>query len=98
LHRESLLAYFSFISGDSHIKDQALQDFCRRFNFGPEEVLFVGDLISDIRDGKKVGCITVACTKWLSPESMPPAVRPDAHITELIDLFSVLGVNPTLRS
>lgn len=98
LHKETLLAYFSFIAGDSHMKDQALQDFCRRFHFGPEEVLFVGDLISDIRDGKKAGCVTVACTKWLIPESLPPSIRPDAHITELRELFSVLGVNPTLRS
>lgn len=58
LKKEKLFGLFDFVAEAEH-KDEETLKFCRAFYLDPSEVLFVGDLSSDIRDGNKAGARTV---------------------------------------
>lgn len=87
LRTERLASSFSFIAGEAHTKDQTIIKFCGRFRIKPEEVLFVGDLASDMRDGKKAGVVTVAFT--VQHDIQFPFA--DYHIRHLTQLFELIG-------
>lgn len=59
LRENGLAPFFSFVVGDQEIKSKAIAFFCQWFGFRPREVIMVGDLPSDIRDGNNAGVITV---------------------------------------
>lgn len=59
LEKDSLFSFFRSVIGDQEVKTDAISSFCRLFGFAPHEVLFVGDLPSDIRDGNNAGVTTI---------------------------------------
>ena len=86
LKAENLHSHFSFVAGDAHTKDQVIRDFYVKFVIDPTEVIFVGDLASDMRDGKKAGVVTVAFTNQFDIR-FPLA---DYHVTQLTQLFELI--------
>lgn len=86
LRVENLHSYFSFVADEAHTKDETIVNFCEQFAIKPTEVAFVGDLASDMRDGKKAGVVTVAFTPKFNVR-FPLA---DHQITQLSMLFELI--------
>ncbi|MDP3710622.1 MAG: HAD family hydrolase [bacterium] len=59
LKKDGLASFFRSVVGDQEIKSTAISFFCGWSGFQPSEVLFVGDLPSDIRDGNIAGVVTI---------------------------------------
>lgn len=78
--------YFDYVIGGAYHKDEALLKACRELGCLPEEVFFVGDMLSDMRDGRKAGVKTVL----LAPEDSPYRKEADHHITELRTLLCLI--------
>ncbi len=50
----------SFVRGDCHTKAGHIKDFLKHYKLRSDEVVFVGDMRFDIKEGKKCGVITAA--------------------------------------
>jgi HAD superfamily hydrolase (TIGR01549 family) len=78
--------HFQHVIGAAWHKQQALIDVCDKFEVSPENVLFVGDMLSDVLDGKAAGVTTVL----YAPVDSPHATKAHHHITSLEQLISLL--------
>ena len=87
LEKNLLFGFFRSIVGDQESKTGAISSFCRLFNFHPQEVLFVGDLPSDIRDGNTAGVTTVFFKGKFSVPARYPA---DYRIKTLTEILAIL--------
>ncbi len=90
LERERISRFFGTVVGRTDVKDEAIADLCRRFCLFPRRVAFVGDLVSDIRDGKKAGVITIAFTKNPDPQSRLLLAKPDHVVSRHSELLKLV--------
>ena len=77
----------------------ALDELERRRGIPPDAVLYIGnDMAKDIRPAAALGCRTVLFAgdrrSYRPHDWQPPAVPPDAVVTELVQLKAVLGMSP----
>lgn len=78
--------HFRHVVGGVRSKRDALIEACSVLGSRPDEALFVGDLLSDILDGKAAGMTTVL----YAPADSPHAGQAHHHITELERLKQLL--------
>ncbi len=76
----------SFVRGGCHTKQEHIKDFLKQFELEPSEVIFVGDMVFDIVEGKKCGVITAAYLKGVDTKSKLLASRPDLLLPTLASL------------
>ncbi len=86
LERFGIARYFSHVVGDAYHKQEALKDACTVFEVESVEALFVGDMLSDVIDGKAAGVITVL----FAPIDSPHAAQAHHHITDLAQLQTLI--------
>ncbi len=65
LERHDLIKFLDVALGESEDKTKGILKACEESEVLPEQALYVGDLTSDIRDGKAAGVMTVA---FIGPE------------------------------
>jgi phosphoglycolate phosphatase-like HAD superfamily hydrolase len=90
LEKNGLFSFFRSIAGDQEIKHEAISSFCRLFRFKPREVLFVGDLPSDIRDGNIAGVVTIF---FRGKFNVPIKYPADYCIENLTEIGAILRRN-----
>jgi len=68
-----------FIDRESNVKNKkrAIIRLMRRNNFKPEETIYFGDMVLDIRAGKKAGVKTVAVSWGYQPRDKLRKAKPD---------------------
>ena len=90
LLREGLRDHFAAVVEDTAHKVDAILAFMERHNLKGEEVLFVGDLPSDIRDGKAAGVQTVAFGAFSPILPRLVAARPDHVIIQHPEILALV--------
>ncbi|MFZ3043725.1 MAG: HAD family hydrolase [Minisyncoccia bacterium] len=86
LHAFGMNEYFYPILGGSHFKQEALKSACKTLGVEPASILFIGDMLSDVRDGNAAGVTTIL----FAPADSPHASNADYHITHLEQLFPLV--------
>ncbi len=85
-----LSQFITSLIGSSADKSEDLLNLCEEFNVKPENILFVGDMVSDIQAAKKVGVISVAITTGYHPKELLLAQKPDFIFSNLSDLKTII--------
>lgn len=75
-----------FVRGDCHTKAGHIRDFLKRHKFRPEEVIFVGDMIFDIMEGRRCGVITAAYLRGVNSKSKLLPQKPHILLPRLSSL------------
>ncbi len=88
LEQFGVASYFAHVFGDSWSKKDNLLQVCAHFGVAPADALFVGDLLSDVEDGRAAGLTTVL----LAPADSPHAPEAHHHITHLKHLVPLLAL------
>lgn len=78
--------HFAHVLGDAWDKKENLIDVCNRLGILPLDALFVGDLPSDVLDGRAAGVTTVL----LAPPDSPHSGKAHHHISSLEQLKLLL--------
>ena len=86
VNRFGLIGHFRHVIGGTREKQATLLTVCKELGVSPDEALFVGDLLSDVKDGNAAGLHTVL----YAPLDSPHASRPTYHITSLRDVIPLL--------
>lgn len=93
---DGLLGEYDWVIGKANEKAPALRLLCESLKIEPEEMLFVGDLISDILDGHEAGVLTAA---YLHPhghrssfEVKEPHYYLERSLEEIFDHVEIAGV------
>lgn len=87
LENNRIFSFFSLVVGDQEVKTESIISFCRWFGFKPNEVLFIGDLPSDIRDGNNAGVATVF---FQGKFNVPVKYTPSYCIKDLRELLDMV--------
>ncbi|MBI3037181.1 HAD family hydrolase [Candidatus Woesearchaeota archaeon] len=72
-----------FVRGDCHTKAGHIKDFLKHYKLRPEEVVFVGDMMFDIKEGRKCGVITAAYLGGVDSKSKLLPQKPDIVLPRL---------------
>ena len=88
--------YFEFLVGaddcPAHKPDpEPVEMGCDKMGLRPDECLYVGDSPFDMAAGNDAGCVTVAATWGMFPESELAAQRPDFTIASIGELPALLA-------
>lgn len=86
-----ILKYLSFIRGDIHRKGRHVRMFLKHYGLKPREVVFVGDMVNDIEEGKKSGVITAAYLKGVDTRKKLARSKPDIMLPSLSALKRFIG-------
>lgn len=78
--------YIDFMRGNIHIKGFHIRAFLKRYRLRPKEVIFVGDMVNDIEEGKKCGVITAAYLGGVDSKSKLLPQKPDIVLPNLLSL------------
>ena len=78
-----------YVLGGHRGKSEKLADLIARFGLAPNELLFVGDLPSDITAAKKVGAKSAGISRHESGKARLKAEKPDYFLDSLSDLLKV---------
>lgn len=84
--KHRILHHFEHVIGGAGEKTAALIETCKLLEIAPNEALFVGDLLCDVRDGKAAGVRTVLYAAHESPHIR----HAHHHITDLRQLIGLL--------
>ncbi len=90
LEAEHIQDYFDLIECRIEQKRNALKRFAHNFNFKRKEILFVGDMKSDIIEGRYAGVQTVGFISPHDPKKSILQAKPDFSIEKLTDLLDLL--------
>ena len=88
LEKFGLVDHFAHVFGDSWNKKDNLLQVCAHLKVAPANAIFVGDLLSDVQDGRAAGLTTVL----LTPADSPHAPEAHHHITRLEHLVPLLAL------
>ncbi|MFA6447641.1 MAG: HAD family hydrolase [Patescibacteria group bacterium] len=80
LARHDLIKYLDVALGESENKTRAIIQACKDMDVPVEQTLYVGDLTSDIRDGKLAGVLTAAFIGPNGDSKVFNEVRPDFKV------------------
>ncbi len=75
-----------FVRGGCHAKAGHVNGFLERYKFKPKEVIFVGDMINDIEEGRKCKVITAAYLRGVNSRKKLLAAKPDLVLPRLAAL------------
>ncbi|MBF4693819.1 HAD family hydrolase [Fusibacter ferrireducens] len=96
LEKVSILNYFDFIGADDGIMTpkphiEIGEVFCGQFGLKPEEVLVVGDSITDYEFSRSFGghFVGIRSTHSKLESSVPADVKLCDHISEIIEIFKL---------
>lgn len=78
--------YLDFVRGDAHMKGYHIRMFMRRYKLKPKEVIFVGDMMFDIEEGKKCGVITAAYLRGVDSKEKLLSQQPHILLPSLSSL------------
>jgi phosphoglycolate phosphatase len=78
--------HFNHVIGGISQKRDAIRSVCADLKVAPQKALFVGDLLSDVKDGNAAGVHTVL----YAPADSPHTSHPTYHITHLREVLSLL--------
>ncbi len=76
----------SFVRGDCHTKAGHIKDFLKHHKLRPDEVVFVGDMRFDIKEGRKCGVITAAYLRGVDSKEKLLLQQPDIVLPRLSSL------------
>lgn len=88
LEKFGIVDHFAHVLGDTWDKKENLLKVCGHLGVSPANALFVGDLLSDVEDGKTAGLTTVL----FAPADSPHAPEAHHHITHLGELIPLLDL------
>jgi phosphoglycolate phosphatase len=90
---ESFFDYVLCADKLEHIKPhpQILNSIMRRFHAGPEETLYVGDMVIDAQAGRRAGIKTVMLTTGSSTRQEIKKERPYRIIGDIRELLEVVS-------
>ena len=77
------------IVGEQRNKAEKLLSIIKQFGITPAELLFVGDLPSDITTAKKVGAKSAGISRHESGKARLKAENPDYFLDSLLDLLKI---------
>ncbi len=85
---------FDFISGSvfSFDKKKKLKKFLKKHNLDPQEVVYIGDQVTDIIDAKKVGLRVIGVAWGLENKSFLSSESPDFLASSFEDIFVWLNL------
>jgi len=84
LKRTKIHPHFHFVAcGDTKLKVATIRKFFKQHHVAPQNVLFVGDMPSDIRDGRKAGVKTVGYISRKEARYGLERAKPDHLIVNL---------------
>lgn len=86
----SIVSFFDFIRGDVTVKELVIKEFMTRFQISSEELIFVGDTVSDIKAAQKLGIYTVATTHGFNRREQLDQAKPDLLIDNLSEIIEKL--------
>ncbi len=80
---------FNFVSGAlfSFDKKKKLKKFLKRYKLNPQEVVYIGDQLTDIIDAKEVGLRVIAVTWGLENKQLLSSESPDFLASSCEDIF-----------
>ena len=78
-----ILDCLDFIRGDVHTKGRHVRMFLERYRLRPREVIFVGDMVNDIDEGKMCGVITAAYLRGVDKKEKLLMAKPDIVLPNL---------------
>ncbi len=79
--------YFRFIQGECAVKTEAIQRFLERTKIPPSKVVMIGDVLSDIRDGKRAGVCTVGIARSVASRQALEDAKADRVVSSLEELL-----------
>ena len=82
--------YFSEINGGIHDKTQEIAEIMQRNGFLPHETAYVGDMVHDVKAGKKAGVLTVAIDWGYQTRERLLTSNPDKIISNISELRELL--------
>ncbi|NIQ17282.1 MAG: HAD-IA family hydrolase [Candidatus Aenigmarchaeota archaeon] len=80
--------YFNPVLGSDEFttKVEGIKECCEAFRLNPENVAMVGDSITDLRNGRKVGCKTVALLCGMGMEKFLRNESPDYVFKDVLEV------------
>lgn len=92
--RENLIAnnadhFFRFILGDSSVKTDPIIKFMDGTGLPPNKVVMIGDVLSDIRDGKRAGVWTIGIARSDASRAALIDAHADRVVSSLEELLEV---------
>lgn len=78
-----ILKLIDFIEGDLHTKSHHIRLFLKRFGFKPHEVIYIGDMVNDVREGKRCKVITAAYLKGADTKTKLKKEKPNFFLPRL---------------
>ncbi len=81
-----IIHMLDFVRGDCHSKAGHIRRFLKHHSLKPEEVIFVGDMVFDVVEGKKCGVITAAYLRGVDSMTKLLSSKPDLALPTLAAL------------
>lgn len=81
---------FDLVIPDKDDKAPALVEACKYFGVPVSRALYVGDLVSDIRDGKQAGLRTVGFLNPMGSREILARANPDYIVTSHSELYTLV--------
>lgn len=83
--------HFRVIRGNTQTKDVSLRQFCRDNQIRPGEAMYLGDLISDMRDAVVAGVIPVGVTRTHGCREALTRAGAQYVVTDLTEVLDLLS-------
>lgn len=90
IENNGLNGCFLEVIGSTHDKLKVIKDIVRTHKFSSEETVYVGDMVHDIKAGKKADLKTVGITWGFQDRSRLGKASPDFLIDDITELEGVL--------
>ncbi len=89
--------YFSYICGNLRDKVSGIKTVCEKLNVLPENTLYIGDTVFDIRAAKGAGVKSAAITYGYHSKKRLESESPDLVLRKLSDLPPLLSIDKEAR-
>lgn len=83
---------FDFIFTENSLfgKDKIIKKIIKKYNFDPQEIVYIGDETRDVEAAKKCGLISVAVTWGFNDREVLEKLKPDYLVDKPEELLSIL--------
>lgn len=85
---------FQYIIGSAFDKAKIIEEYSKKMNFAPENVVYVGDTVQDVRASKKAGVMSIAVYGGYHKKEMLEKENPDRLFENASKLTSLFGSQP----
>ena len=83
-------SYFLKIYEDIPDKEAAITDVIKEMGFDPQETVFIGDMVHDVKAGKKANLLTIAVLTGYQSKDVLEREKPDFILNSLQDIFKTI--------